>query len=83
MAKRQSHKQSRIGKYIEALMGMEMVVSDPVEKKKLREQIEDARQEWMDVGWERRFPHHDRNGNEIDKKQDKPHSEAGWLPVQR
>lgn len=70
MAKRQSHKQSRISNYIQSLMAMEMIISDPAQKQKLREQIKEARGEWMDAGWERRFPHHNRDGSLNQKGKD-------------
>ena len=77
MAKRQSHKQSRISKEMEATLDLWCLVSDPTEKKRLNDHYNMLRDEWMQAGWERRFPHHDRNGNEIKKEQDKGHNEPG------
>ncbi len=77
MGKGQSHKQSRIGKYIEGLMGMEMIVSDPAQKQKLQEQIKEAHREWFQAGWERKFPDHDFDGNLIDNKQNKTQNGSG------
>ena len=68
MAKRQSHKQSRIGKEIAAAMALEMYVSDPAQKKMYREHIKMLRNEWEQAGWERRFPDHTRDGKEIEGK---------------
>ena len=65
MAKRQSHKQSRIGKEIDATMALEMLTPDPVERQKLRDYRTMLREEWIQAGWERRFPHHYKNGHKI------------------
>ena len=70
MAKRQSHKQSRIGKEMEAAMALEMLVSDPAQKQMYKKHIQMLRDEWEQAGWERRFPNHDRDGKEIKPKQD-------------
>lgn len=75
MAKRQSHKQSRIGKEMEATLDLWCLTPDPEQKQKLNDHYFMLRKEWEQAGWERRFPHHDRNGDEIKKEQEEPHSD--------
>lgn len=70
MAKRQNHKQSRISKEMEATLDLMMYISDPEEKRKLREHYDMLHKLWRQESWQSRFPHHDLDGGKVKKEQD-------------
>ncbi len=71
MAKRQSDKQSRLGKEMQATLDLWCAISDPEQKRELNDHYIMLRMEWEQAGSEIKFPHHDFDGNLIDNKKDK------------